>query len=32
MYVTAMDGRLPTDNDFDWMSNNVGPDDVYITY
>src|SRR5438105_10609343 len=26
-----MDGRPPTSDDYDWFSNNVGPDDVYIT-
>ena len=30
LFVTAIDGRMPVDNDYDWVSNNVGPDDVFI--
>jgi hypothetical protein len=26
-----MDGRPPSSDDNDWYSDNVGPDDVYIT-
>lgn len=30
LYVSAVDGRLPGELDFDWSSTNVGPDDIYI--
>lgn len=26
-----MDGRLPKIDDYDWFSNNVGPDDIFIS-
>ena len=31
MYVSAIDGRLPGELDYDWSSTNIGPDDVYIS-
>ena len=31
LYVSAIDGRLPGDLDFDWSSTNLGADDIYIT-
>lgn len=31
LFVSAMDGRPPSSDDYDWFSDNVGPDDVYIT-
>jgi hypothetical protein len=30
MYVTVLDGRYPTENDFDFKSTNVGADQVII--
>jgi hypothetical protein len=30
LYVSAMDGRLPIDTDYNWASDNLGADDVYI--
>lgn len=30
LYVSAMDGRSPSTKDYDWFSDNVGPDDLYI--
>lgn len=31
LYVSGLDGRIPNKFDSDWYSDNVGPDDVYIT-
>jgi hypothetical protein len=30
LYVSALDGRFPTSDDYDFASDNLGPDDIYI--
>jgi hypothetical protein len=30
LYLSVMDGRLPVDTDYDFVSNNIGPDDIFI--
>lgn len=30
LYVSAIDARYPTSEDFDFKSDNLGPDDVFI--
>jgi hypothetical protein len=30
LFVSAIDGRYPVSDDYDFTSNNVGPDDIYI--
>ena len=30
LYVSAMDARYPTSEDYDFKSDNLGPDDIYI--
>ena len=28
--MTAMDGRLPHESDYDWASTNMGPDSLFV--
>jgi hypothetical protein len=30
LFVSALDGRYPVDDDYDFTSNNLGPDDIYV--
>ena len=31
LFVSVLDGRYPIDSDYDFYSDNLGADDVYIT-
>lgn len=31
LYVSVMDGRYPTDNDYDFKSTNYGADSIFIS-
>ena len=30
LYVSALDARYPTSEDYDFFSDNLGPDDIHI--
>ena len=31
LYVTVMDGRYPTENDYDFKSTNLGADSIFLS-